>query len=31
MEEVTEDAALTVRFDGEAGELVLLDQTVLPG
>jgi methylthioribose-1-phosphate isomerase len=23
--------ALTVRFDGEAGELVLLDQTLLPG
>jgi methylthioribose-1-phosphate isomerase len=27
---VADDAALTVRFDGEAGELVLLDQTALP-
>lgn len=25
------DAAVTVRFDGQAGELVLLDQTLLPG
>ena len=28
---MTGDAALTVRFDGETGELVLLDQTALPG